>query len=82
MNYRTKAEYYIQGITQGFIEAAEVIAWSDEIVAVADKTEDWMLEISSCGPGDRMAILSQLNTIPGTADPVELASLLKAKGAA
>lgn len=80
MNYRTKAEYFIAGITQGFVEAAEVIAWSDEVVAVADKTEDWMIEISSCGPADRMAILSQLNTVKGVADPVELAALLKARG--
>jgi hypothetical protein len=82
MNYRTKAEFFIQGITQGFVEASEVIAWCDEIVAVAPKTEDWMLEISSSGPDDRMSILSQLNTVKGEADPVELAALLKAKGIA
>ena len=82
MNYRTKAEYFIQGITQGFVEAAEVIAWSDEVVVTAAKSEDWMLEISSCGPDDRMTILSHLNTVKGTADPVELAALLKAKGVA
>ncbi len=80
MNYRTKAEYFIKGITQGFVEASEVIAWCDEIVAVAPKTEDWMLEISSSGPDDRMSILSQLNTVKGEADPVELAAMLKAKG--
>lgn len=80
MNYRTKADFYIQGITQGFIEASEVIAWCDEVVVEASVTEDWMLEISSSGPNDRMAILSQLNTIKGEADPVELAALLKAKG--
>jgi hypothetical protein len=80
MNYRTKAEYYIQGITKGFVEAAEVIAWSDEVIVTAPKAEDWMVEISSCGPGDRMAVLSHLNTVKGEADPVELAGLLKAKG--
>ncbi len=80
MNYRTKAEYFIKGITQGFVEASEVIVWCDEIVAVAPKTEDWMLEISSSGPDDRMSILSQLNTVKGEADPVELAAMLKAKG--
>lgn len=80
MNYRTKAEYYIQGITKGFVEASEVIAWSDEVIVSAPKTEDWMLEISSCGPGDRMAILSHLNTVKGEADATELAALLKAKG--
>lgn len=82
MNYRTKAEYYIQGITKGFIEASEVIAWSDEVIVSAPKTEDWMLEISSCGPGDRMAILGHLNTVKGEADTNELAALLKAKGIA
>ena len=80
MNYRTKAEYFIQGITQGFVEAAEVIAWSDEVIVTASKAEDWMVEISSCGPGDRMAILSQLNTVKGDVDASELAALLKAKG--
>ena len=80
MNYRTKAEYFIQGITQGFVEASEVIAWSDEVVTTAAKPEDWMLEISSCGPDDRMVVLSHLNTVKGVADPVELAALLKAKG--
>jgi hypothetical protein len=80
MNYRTKAEYFIQGITQGFVEASEVIAWSDEVVTTAAKPDDWMLEISSCGPDDRMVILSHLNTVKGVADPVELAALLKTKG--
>lgn len=80
MNYRTKAEYYIQGITKGFVDASEVIAWSDEVVAEAPKTEDWMLEISSCGPDDRMAILGHLNTIKGEVDQAELSALLKAKG--
>lgn len=80
MNYRTKAEYFIKGITQGFVEASEVIAWCDEIVAVAPKTEDWMLEISSSGPDDRMSILSQLNTVKGEVDAAELAAMLKAKG--
>jgi len=28
-NHRTLAEFYIQGITQGFVTAAEVIKWSD-----------------------------------------------------
>jgi len=31
MNYRTKAEYFIQGITKGFVEASEVIAAEPEI---------------------------------------------------
>jgi hypothetical protein len=80
MNYRTKAEFYIQGITKGYIEASEVIAWSDEVIVEAPKTEDWMLEISSCGPGDRMVVLSHLNTVKGEVDQAELAALLKEKG--
>ena len=81
MNYRTKAEYFIQGITKGFVAAAEVIAWSDEVIATAPETENWMIEISSCGPEDRMTILSHLNTIKGEVDQAELAALLQAKGA-
>lgn len=80
MDYRTKAEYYIQGITQGFVEASEVIAWADEVIVAAPKTEDWMIEISTCGPGDRMVVLSHLNTIKGDVNQAELAELLKAKG--
>lgn len=80
MNYRTKAEYYIQGITKGFVEASEVIAWSDEVIGSAATTEDWMVEISTCGPGDRMLVLSHLNSIKGEVDQAELAALLAAKG--
>ena len=82
MNYRTKAEYFIQGITRGFVEASEVIAWSDEVIVSAPKTGDWMVEISSCGPGDRMVVLSHLNSIKGEVDQAELAALLAAKGVA
>ena len=57
MNYRTKAEYFIRGITQGFVEATEVIAWSDEVIVSAAQPEDWMIEISSCGADDRMVVL-------------------------
>ena len=80
MNYRTKAEYYRQGILKGAIEASEVIAWADEVIVAAPKTEDWMIEISTCGPEDRMVILSHLNTVKGEIDQAELAELLKAKG--
>jgi hypothetical protein len=80
MNYRTKAEYFIQGITKGFVEASEVIAWADEVIVAAPKTEDWMIDISTCGPEDRMVVLSHLNTIKGEVDSAELNALLKAKG--
>lgn len=80
MNYRTQAEFYIKGITSGAIDAAEVIAWSDEVIVTADPTEDWMVEISSCGPDDRLKVLGFLNTVKGQADSAELAALLKARG--
>lgn len=80
MNHRTQAEYFIRGITQGFVEAAEVIAWADEVIVAAAKTEDWMIEISTCGPDERMKVLSQLNTIKGDVDQAALAELLKQKG--
>jgi len=80
MNYRTQAEYYIKGITSGVIDAAEVIAWSDEVIVAAAKSEDWMIEISSCSADERLKVLGFLNTVKGEADPVELAALLKAKG--
>ena len=79
MDYRTKAEYFVRGITGGFIDAPEVIAWSDEIIVSAPKTEDWMVEISSCGPDDRLAILGHLNTVKGTVDEAALAEMLKAR---
>ncbi|MEZ5278410.1 MAG: hypothetical protein R3F07_18655 [Opitutaceae bacterium] len=79
MDYRTRAEYFIRGITGGFVDASEVIAWSDEVIVEAEPTEDWMVEISSCGPGDRMAILSHLNTVKGTVDETALAKMLEGK---
>jgi hypothetical protein len=79
MDYRTKAEFFARGITGGFIDAAEVIAWSDEIIVTAEKTEDWMVEISSCGPADRLAILGHLNTVKGTVDEAALAEMLKSR---
>ena len=82
MNYRTQAEFFIQGITKGFVEASEVIAWCDEIIVSAPKTEDWMIDISTCGPDDRMVVLSHLNTIKGEVDAAGLAALLKARDVA
>ncbi|MBC8010355.1 MAG: hypothetical protein H7067_09685 [Burkholderiales bacterium] len=80
MNYRTQAEFFIKGITQGAVDAEEVIAWSDEVIVSAPKSEDWMVEISSCGAEDRLKVLGLLNTVKGEADPVELAALLQARG--
>ncbi len=80
MDNRTMAEFYIRGITEGFIEATEVIAWADEVIVAAPRTEDWMLEISTCGPGDRMAVLHHLHAVKGEINTAALAELLKAKG--
>lgn len=79
MDYRTKAEYFIRGITDGFVEASEVIAWSDEVIVDADPTPEWMVEISSSGPDDRLSILSHLNSIKGTVDEEALAKMLEGK---
>ena len=49
---------------------------------LGEVAEAWMVEISSCGPDDRMVILSHLNTVKGDVDAAELAALLKAKGVA
>lgn len=80
MNYRTQAEFFIRGITGGFVEASQVIAWADEVIVSAAKTEDWMVDISTCGPDDRMVVLSHLNTIKGEVDQAALAELLKNAG--
>lgn len=73
------AEYYIRGLTEGFIDAAEVIAWTDGVVAEAAKTEDWMLDISSASPEDRMGVLHHLHAVQGEVDEAALAALLAAK---
>lgn len=79
MDYRTKAEFFIRGITGGFVDASEVIAWSDEVIVSAPKSEDWMVEISSCTAEDRLKILGFLNTVKGTVDEAALAEMLKAR---
>ena len=73
------AEYYIRGLTEGFVEASEVITWADEVIVAAPKTEDWMLDISTSGEGDRMAVLHHLHAVQGTVDEAALAVLLAAK---
>ena len=78
-NQRTMAEYFIRGITEGFVTAAEVIAWADEIIVAAPKTEDWMLEISSSNAEDRMGVLHHLHAVQGELDEAALAQLLAAK---
>ncbi len=79
-NLRTQAEFYIRGLTEGRIDAAEVIAWADEVIVAAAKTEDWMLDISTAAPEDRMGVLHHLHAVQGTVDEAALAALLAARG--
>lgn len=74
------AEYFIRGLTQGAIEASEVIAWADEVVVAAPKTENWMLDLSSSSPEDRMGVLHHLHAVHGEIDEAALAPLLAARG--
>ena len=78
-NTRTLAEFYIKGLTEGFVTAAEVIAWADEVIVAAAKTEDWMLDISTSGPEDRMAVLHHLHAVQGEVDQPALDALLAAR---
>ena len=78
-NNRTMAEYFIKGLTEGFVEAATVIAWADEVIVAAAKTEDWMLDISTSGPEDRMGVLHHLHAVQGEIQPDALAQLLAGK---
>jgi hypothetical protein len=79
-NHRTMAEYFIKGITDGSVTAAEVIAWADEVVVAAAKTEDWMIEISSSSAEDRMGVLHHLHAVQGDLQPEVLAAMLAKKG--
>ena len=78
-NHRTLAEFYIRGPTEGFVTAAEVIAWADEVIVAAAKTEDWMLDISTANSDDRMGVLHHLHAVKGDVDEAALAALLAAK---
>jgi|UniRef100_UPI00404A3A54 hypothetical protein len=78
-NLRTYAEYYIKGLTEGFVTAAEVIAWADEVIVAEAKTEDWMLDISTSDAEDRMGVLHHLHAVKGEIDEAALATLLAAK---
>ena len=78
-NYRTLAEFYIRGLTEGFVTAAEVIKWADEVIVASAKTEDWMLDISTAGEGDRMGVLHHLHAVQGQVDEAALAALLAAR---
>lgn len=70
------AEYYIRGLTEGFVTAADVIRWVDEVIVAAPKTEDWMLDISTSSEDDRMGVLHHLHAVQGEVDQAALAQLL------
>lgn len=78
-NYRTMAEYFIRGIADGSVTAAQVIAWTDEVIVVAPKTENWMLDISSSNPDDHTGVLHHLHAVQGDVQADVLADLLAKK---
>ena len=78
-NLRTVAEFYIRGLTEGFVTASEVIKWADEVIVAASKTEDWMLDISTANEDDRMGVLHHLHAVQGQVDETALAALLAAR---
>jgi hypothetical protein len=78
-NHRTMAEYYIRGLTQGFVTAAEVIRWSDEVIVASPKTDEWMLDISTASEDDRMGVLHHLHAVTGEIDQEALSKLLAGK---
>lgn len=78
-NHRTTAEYYIRGLTEGFVNASQVIAWADEVIVAAPKTEDWMLDISTANADDRMGVLHHLHAVQGEIDEAALNRLLAQK---
>lgn len=78
-NHRTLAEFYIRGLTEGFVTTAAVIAWADEVIVAAPKTEEWMLDISSAPADDRMGVLHHLHAVQGQVDEAALAVLFAAQ---
>lgn len=78
-NLRTYAEYYIKGLTEGFVTASEVITWADEVIVAEAKTEDWMLDISTSDAEDRMGVLHHLHAVKGEIDEQALAALIATK---
>jgi hypothetical protein len=71
-NLRPQAELCIRGFTGGFLTAAEVIKWTDEVIVEAAKTEDWMLDLSTSGEDDRMGALHHLQAVRGEVDEAAL----------
>jgi len=49
------------------------------VIVDAPKTEDWMLEISSSSPEDRMGVLHHLHAVQGEVDEAAVVAMLAAK---
>lgn len=79
VNLRTKAEYFIKGLTGGFVDPQEVIAWADEVLVAEENTEDWMIDISTSDSEDRMGVLHHLHSVKGDIDEAALAAMLEGK---
>lgn len=75
-NPKTMAAFFIDGLTRGYIEPAGVIQWVDGVIVASQKTEDWMLDLSTAHPDDGKAVLHLLYQIPGEIDQAALARLL------
>ena len=75
-NYRTLAEFYIKGLTEGRIDPPEVIAWADVLLVNDPDTQDWMIDISTAGADDRMGVVHHLHAVKGEIDQTALAELL------
>ncbi len=79
INLRTQAEYFIKGLTGGFVDPKEVIAWADELLVSEADTEEWVIDISTSDEGDRMGVLHHLHSVKGDIDEATLASMLEGK---
>lgn len=79
VNIRTQAEYFIKGLTGGFVDPKEVIAWADELLVSEADTEEWVIDVSTSDEEDRMGVLHHLHAVKGDIDEVALAGLLKDK---
>jgi len=75
-NYRTIAEAYVKGLTEGRVDPAAVIACADEIICNNPDTQDWMIEISTANADDRVGVVTQLKTVKAQIDDAALAEFI------
>ena len=79
VNIRTHAEYFIKGLTGGFVDPKEVIAWADELLVTEADTEEWVIDVSTSAEDDRMGVLHHLHSVKGDIYEAALAALLDGK---